>query len=74
VLARVELFKTVVFDFSGVDSIGQALSDKIFRVFATEHPDIELLAINAKSEVRRMIDRARSAKDSADSTDELKGN
>jgi anti-sigma regulatory factor (Ser/Thr protein kinase)/biotin operon repressor len=73
VLARVELFKTVVFDFDGVDSIGQAFSDEIFRVFANEHPDIELLVINAKSEVRRMIDRARSAKDAAHSTDEPNG-
>ena len=63
VLARVDLFKTVVFDFNGVDSIGQAFSDEIFRVFATEHPEIKLLAINTKSEVRRMIDRARSVKD-----------
>ncbi|HEV2701858.1 MAG TPA: DUF4325 domain-containing protein [Steroidobacteraceae bacterium] len=61
VLARVELFKTVVFDFEGVDSIGQAFSDEIFRVFAQEHPEIQLLAIHTKSEVRRMIDRARSS-------------
>jgi hypothetical protein len=62
VLARVELFKTVVFDFNGVDSIGQAFSDEIFRVFANEHPGIQLHSINTKSEVRRMIDRVRSAK------------
>jgi anti-sigma regulatory factor (Ser/Thr protein kinase)/biotin operon repressor len=74
VLARVELFKTVVFDFNGVDSIGQAFSDEIFRVFANEHPEIKLLAINTKSEVRRMIDRARTAKNAAESTtDESKG-
>jgi anti-sigma regulatory factor (Ser/Thr protein kinase)/biotin operon repressor len=65
VLARVELFKTVVFDFSGVDSIGQAFSDEIFRVFANDHPEIELIAIHVNSEVRRMVGRARSAKDSA---------
>jgi hypothetical protein len=73
VLARVELFKTVVLDFDGVDSIGQAFSDEIFRVFANEHPDMELLVINVKSEVRRMIDRARSAKDVAESANESKG-
>jgi anti-sigma regulatory factor (Ser/Thr protein kinase) len=60
VLARVELFKIVVFDFTGVDYIGQAFSDEIFRVFANEHPGIRLHAIHANSEVRRMIDRARS--------------
>ncbi len=60
VLARVELFRTVLFDFKGVDYIGQAFSDEIFRVFANAHPDIELVAINANSEVKRMIARARS--------------
>lgn len=60
VLARVELFKTVVFDFKGVESIGQAFSDEIFRVFANEHPDMKLLAIHTNSEVRRMIERGRA--------------
>ncbi len=64
VLARVELFKVVSFDFTGVPSIGQAFADEIFRVFPQEHPDIELHAIHANSEVRRMIQRAKS--DTAD--------
>jgi anti-sigma regulatory factor (Ser/Thr protein kinase)/biotin operon repressor len=60
VLARVDLFKVVVFDFKSVEHIGQAFSDEIFRVFGTAHPDIQLHAINANSEVKRMIERARS--------------
>ena len=59
-LARVEQFKIVIFDFEGVDTIGQAFADEIFRVFAQKHPEIELLAIKANSAVRRMITRARS--------------
>lgn len=59
-LARVEQFKIVMFDFEGVDTIGQAFADEIFRVFAQKHPEIELLAIKANSAVRRMIARARS--------------
>ena len=59
VLARVELFKTVVFDFRDVDGIGQAFADEIFRVFAHEHPDIGLHAIRANSAIKRMIDRVR---------------
>lgn len=62
VLARVELFKTVVFDFRGVESIGPAFADEIFRVFGNEHPDISLSAIHASSEVRRMILRASSTR------------
>lgn len=61
VLARVELFKTVVFDFREVDTIGQAFADEIFRVFASEHPDIRLIPIHANSEVKRMIERARGS-------------
>lgn len=59
-LARIELFKTVIFNFTDVDSIGQAFSDEIFRVFANQHPEIELLTTHANSSVKRMIERAKS--------------
>jgi anti-sigma regulatory factor (Ser/Thr protein kinase) len=59
-LARVELFKIVVLDFSEVPIIGQAFADEIFRIFERENPDIQLLTIHANSEVKRMIDRAKS--------------
>jgi hypothetical protein len=62
VLARVELFEQVVFDFKGVDSIGQAFADQIFRVYANEHPKTELRAVNATAEVQQMVNRARAAK------------
>jgi anti-sigma regulatory factor (Ser/Thr protein kinase) len=61
-LARMELFKKVVFDFSDVPTIGQAFADEIFRVFAISHPDLELIPIHESSEVKRMIDRARFAR------------
>lgn len=61
VLARVELFKIVIFDFAGVDSIGQAFADEMFRVFSLQHPEVELLKVHANSAVKRMIDRARSS-------------
>ncbi len=59
-LSRIELFKTVVFDFKDVPSIGQAFADEIFRVFAMSHPDIEIYETHANSEVKRMISRART--------------
>ncbi len=59
-LARVEVFKTVMFDFKDVPTIGQAFADEVFRVFPGEHPNIELLTIHASSEVKRMIERAKS--------------
>jgi anti-sigma regulatory factor (Ser/Thr protein kinase)/DNA-binding transcriptional ArsR family regulator len=60
-LARVELFKKVLFDFSDVSTIGQAFADEIFRVFATSHPGIELVPIHTNSDVKKVIDRARFA-------------
>ena len=58
VLNRIEKFKTVVFDFARVETIGQAFADEIFRVFANSHPEIELLPINANPDVQAMISRA----------------
>jgi len=62
-LARMELFKTVVFDFKEVESIGQAFADEVFRVFAIEHPEIEILAINANSAVKRMMAHVKAGAD-----------
>ncbi len=59
VVSRLELFKTILFDFTGVPMIGQAFADEIFRVFANEHPTISLLSIHANSEVQRMIARVK---------------
>lgn len=58
ILARVEMFRTVVLNFKGVDSIGQAFADEIFRVFANKHPEIELVPIHASSAVKRIILRS----------------
>ena len=60
-LARVERFKIVILDFTEVESIGQAFADEVFRVFASRHPEVELMAIEANSAVNRMIQRAKSA-------------
>ena len=60
VLARVELFRTVVFDFSQVQAIGQAFADEIFRVFAQSHPQIDLQFIHANADIAKMIGRSRS--------------
>jgi len=59
-LARVEVFKIVVLDFAEVPSIGQAFADEIFRVFPRRHPEVELRFAHASSEVRRMIERAKT--------------
>lgn len=60
-VARFEGFKTVLLDFTGVDEIGQAFADEIFRVFANLHPAVALVEIHASPDVERMIIRARTA-------------
>jgi len=57
-LDRVDKFRTVIFDFDEVDSIGQAFADEVFRVFQRRHPDIELMYLNTSKPVKEMISRA----------------
>ena len=61
VLVRFERFKEVFLDFSGIESIGQAFADEIFRVYATDHPEIKLVAVHANEQVSHMIGRALAA-------------
>ena len=62
-LARIELFQVVIFDFKEVKTVGQAFADEIFRVFAKRHPTIEFDVVHASSEVKRMIERAKAGLD-----------
>jgi STAS-like domain of unknown function (DUF4325) len=59
-LARVDKFRVVIFDFADVTTIGQAFADEIFRVFRNQHPEIEMTRLNASKEVEQMICRAES--------------
>jgi len=64
-MGRVEKFREVVLDFSGVNTIGQAFADEIFRVFQQQHPHVKLRWFNANSEVEAMIKRAIAHQDLA---------
>jgi hypothetical protein len=55
---RFERFKTVILDFAGVESIGQAFADEVFRVFANAHQQINLVPMNAVPAVKDMVNRA----------------
>jgi len=59
-LARLDRFKTVLFDFKAVETIGQAFADEIFRVFAQGHPNIEIIPINATPEIQQTVNAART--------------
>lgn len=60
-LARVDRFRVVILDFEGVDRIGQAFADEVFRVFRRKHPEIQLYFTNAQTPVQDMIVRALAA-------------
>jgi|SRR5690348_2970850 len=62
-MQRVDRFLYVTLDFRGVATIGPAFADEVFRVFAREHPEVELVAIHAMPEVQQMIRRAEVARD-----------
>lgn len=54
-LTRFDKFKYVVLDFDGIDSIGQAFADEIFRIFKNNHKDINLTYVNANANIKKMI-------------------
>ena len=62
-IARFDRFKTVILDFDGVQQIGQAFADELFRVYAGSHPDVKLLPDNMTEQVKKMWGRATSAFD-----------
>lgn len=60
ILNRVEKFKIVLLDFQGVDFIGQAFADEVFRVFARRNPQISLIPTNTTKGVEQSIQAAKS--------------
>jgi anti-sigma regulatory factor (Ser/Thr protein kinase) len=57
-MARLNRFKEVVLDFVGIETIGQAFADQIFRVYRKEHPDVHIVAWRTSPSVDGMIKRA----------------
>jgi len=62
ILSGLELFREVILDFSGIENIGQAFADEIFRVFKIVNPDIKIIASNANIDTQNMINRAVNTK------------
>jgi len=54
-LARFDRFERIELDFSDVDEIGQGFADEIFRVFQTQHPNSQIVAVNCNKHIERMI-------------------
>jgi anti-sigma regulatory factor (Ser/Thr protein kinase) len=56
-LMGLEKFNTIILDFKGVVSVGQAFVDEVFRVFKNEYPNITIHHVGANEEVEFMIKR-----------------
>jgi hypothetical protein len=55
---RLERFREAVLDFSGIDEVGLAFVDELFRVWAGEHPETRLVPIEMSPAVERVVRRA----------------
>ena len=62
-LIGLEKYKKIIFDFSGVDLIGQSFADEIFRVYQNSHPKIILEPINMNDTIAILVNDARNSKD-----------
>ncbi len=60
-LTRFERFKEIVLDFTGVEIVGQAFADELFRVFKIDNPTVHISYVNANEQVEKMILRAVSS-------------
>ncbi|HEY4395472.1 MAG TPA: ATP-binding protein [Polyangia bacterium] len=58
VAVGLERFREVVFDYRGVEEIGQGFVDELYRVWATAHPGIKLTSVAANRAVAFMLGRA----------------
>jgi hypothetical protein len=51
-------FSEVELDFREVRQVGQGFADEVFRVFASEHPDVEIRPVNVSKNIAAMIQHA----------------
>ena len=59
ILRRLEQFQEIIFDFQGINFMGQGFADEVFRVFQNRYPDIDMKAVNANADVQGMIRHVR---------------
>ena len=59
-LIGLEKYKKIIFDFSGVDLIGQGFADEIFRVYQNTHPNMILEPINMNDTVAILVNDAKN--------------
>jgi hypothetical protein len=55
VAARLQQFKRAEVDFTGIPEIGHGYADELFRVFALEHPGVQLVPMNMQPRVEALV-------------------
>ena len=58
ILSGLDKFKTIMFDFEGVDTIGQAFADEVFRVWKSNYPRVHIFYQHANENIDFMIKRS----------------
>lgn len=67
-LNGLEKFSEIILDFNRVAGVGQGFVDEIFRVWARQHPEVELIPTNMNAPIEFMVQRV-IAVDSAPTRD-----
>jgi len=56
-MSNLDKFKVVILDFDGIETVGQAFADEVFRVFASQHPNTMIESVNMSEGVKFMVGR-----------------
>ena len=59
ILSGLEKFKIIMLDFKDIDTVGQAFTDEVFRVWKNHHPHIIIKYQNTNDNIEFMIKRAK---------------
>ena len=62
-LANLERFREVILDFQGVEAVGQGFVDEVFRVWARDHPEVDLVPVHMNKVVEFMVRRGLAARE-----------
>lgn len=60
IINRFEKSNVIILDFAGVEEIGQAFSDEVFRVFKETDPGTHLVPVRMTDAVKNMVARAKA--------------
>lgn len=65
ILSGLDSFETLILDFSGINSVGQAFADEIFRVWKNHFPKKNIIVRHSSENVDFMIKRAQGKADAS---------